>query len=515
MKRIVATILCLCSMIGLLSGCASSKDAYIPTGDALVMENGQTINQPEEQISFDQALTLTYYPNITLNPYNCTDYTNRAIMSLMYQGLFAVDRDYNVVPILCKQYRISADMRTYTFYLDAATFSDGSTVTADDVLASLEAARESVYYSGRFLHVTEITLSEDGGISILLDTPMENLPLLLDIPILKAGQIASNAPLGTGPYFLDKTSGKALLRRRNNWWCKAEMTINAPAISLVAATSNAQIRDEFEFNDLSLVCANPGSDRYTDYRCDYELWDCENGIFLYLTCNMDSEVFSNPEIRANLTFTIDRQTIADNNYRGFGQAVSLPASPISPYYSQVQAEKYDYDGGLSFNQAVADAGMVGKEIFLLVNSEDTMRVRIANFIADALKGSGLVVTVKACNDDDYSYALRMREYDLFLGQTRLSPNMDLSAFFSETGALSQGGINDVGLYALCMESLANYGNYYTLYQNVMDDGRLCPILFSSYAIYATRGLLTNLTPARDNVFFYYLDKTMSDVLIKN
>ena len=151
---------------------------------------------------------------------------------------------------------------------------------------------------------------------------------------------------------------------------------------------------------------------------------------------MDSEVFSNPDIRSNLTFTIDRKTIADDNYRGFGQPASLPASPTSPYYSQIQAEKYDYDGGLSFNQAVADAGMVGKEIFLLVNSDDTMRVRIANFIADALAGSGLIIHVKACNGEDYKYALRMREYDLLLGQTRLSPNMDLSAFFSSKGSLS-------------------------------------------------------------------------------
>ena len=515
MKRFFAISLCLCTLVGLFSGCASSKDAYIPTGDALVMENGKPINQPTVQANPNQELTLAYYPNIPLNPLKCTDFTNRTLLSLMYQGLFSVDRDYNVVPILCRQYRRSDDMRTYTFYLDAATFSDGSTVTADDVIATYNAARESTYYGGRFLHITEISMSEDGGVSMLLDTPMENLPMLLDIPILKASQLENDIPIGSGPYFLDKTSGKAILRRRNNWWCNANMTITAPAIALVTATSNAQIRDEFEFNDLSLVCANPGSDRYTDYRCDYELWDCENGTFLYLACNMISEVFSIEEIRANLTFAIDRQTIADDNYRGFGQAVSLPASPLSPYYSQVQAEKYDFDGGLSFYQAVADAGMVGKEVFLLVNSNDTMRVRIANFIAEALNGSGLIVTVKACNDNDYSYALRMKEYDLLLGQTRLSPNMDLSAFFSETGALSQGSINDVSLYALCMESLANYGNYYTLYQNVMDDGRLCPILFSSYAIYATRGLLTNLTPARDNVFFYYLDKTMSDVLIKS
>jgi hypothetical protein len=48
---------------------------------------------------------------------------------------------------------------------------------------------------------------------------------------------------------------------------------------------------------------------------------------------------------------------------------------------------------------------------------------------------------------------------------------------------------------------------------VADDGRLCPILFRSYAVYAKRGLVSDLTPARDNVFFYHLGKTADDVLI--
>ena len=47
----------------------------------------------------------------------------------------------------------------------------------------------------------------------------------------------------------------------------------------------------------------------------------------------------------------------------------------------------------------------------------------------------------------------------------------------------------------------------------MDRGLICPILFRSYAIYATRGLVTELTPARDNMFFYSIGKTMADAKI--
>ena len=72
----------------------------------------------------------------------------------------------------------------------------------------------------------------------------------------------------------------------------------------------------------------------------------------------------------------------------------------------------------------------------------------------------------------------------------------------------------MALYTLCMDALANHGNFYTLHQNVMADGGLCPILFSSYAVYATRGLLTGLTPARDSVFYYSLGRSMESALLQ-
>ena len=88
--------------------------------------------------------------------------------------------------------------------------------------------------------------------------------------------------------------------------------------------------------------------------------------------------------------------------------------------------------------------------------------------------------------------------------------MDLSPFFSTSGALSYGGLGDLAMYNLCLQALENQGNYYTLHQTVMDEGYLCPILFRSYAVYATRGLVTDLQPARDNLFFYTIGRSLTD-----
>ena len=515
MKRFIAMLLCACTLAGLLSGC-KNDGPYVPTGDGLTWDEDYTGPVGTTAADQEQALTLIYYPDRSLNPYTCTDHTNQALFSLLYQGLFGVDRNYNVEPVLCKQFRVSEDMRTYTFYLEAATFGDGTPLTAQDVVSSLLAAKESDIYSGRLTHVEQITAGGDGSVIVTLSTGYENLPLLLDIPIFPSAQVESPQPAGTGPYRMEGSGADAVLRRRTDWWCKANMHVTAPVIKLLVAESNTQIRDTFEFDELSLVYADPGSDKYADYRCDYELWDCENGIFLYLACNMNSPVFSLPEVRSALTGVVDRDAIADEFYRGFARSASLPASPQSPYYNQTLAARYAYDGGAAMTTAVSGAQLPADTVVkFLVNKDDTLRVRVAKVIVTALESCGLTVELVQQDSEQYRYYLRMGWYDLYLGQTKLSPNMDLSQFFSGNGALSYGSLQSVNLYTLCAEALANHGNFYTLHQNVMDDGRLCPILFRSYAIYATRGLLTDLTPSRDHVFYYSLGKTMEHARLEN
>lgn len=510
MKRIFALFLILL----LLAGCSKQGD-YTPTGDALSWDEdytGPVNTRPIEQT--EQELTMPYYADVTMNPLKCTDYTNRAFVSFLYQGLFVVDREYNVEPMLCGKYSMTEDMKSYTFYVDgAATFSDGSSVRAADVAATLLAAKESTYYGGRFLHITAVELSEDGGVTVKLDTACENLPILMDIPIIKESQLESDHPLGSGPYVLDTSGTEWLLRRRTNWWCKSEMAVSANTIVMAKAESNIQIRDDFQFADVNLVCADPCSDRYADYRCDYELWDCESGVFTYIAFSDFSTVFDTPQIRAALTYAVDRDMLAENYYRGFGRSATLPASPLSPYYNKGLAEQYTY-APEKFQQVLTETGKEGSTVIFLVNSDDSLRVRAARVVADQLTQCGLVVTMKEVSGSAYTNALKNREFDLYMGKTKLSANMDLSAFFHTRGALSYGGVNDVEAYTLCLQALENHGNYYTLHQYVMDNGLLCPVLFCSQAVYAARGAITGLSPARDNICFYSIGKTMEKAFIR-
>ena len=500
MKRLLAILVLAC----LLAGC-SEENAYIPTGGGF-QDGSSPASRPVTQTTGE--VRLAYDKDGSLYPYTASDLNNRALLSLIYQGLFANNADYKPTPILCRSYKVSEDMRTWTFYLEDATFSDGQALTAGDVVASLRAARSKGFYSGRFQHIKSMDAADDGSVVIKLSTPMNNLPLLLDIPIIKSTQIGAATPLGTGPYILESTESGMQLRRQAAWWCNTAVPVGAQIIPLHHGTTQSELWDLYKFSGLSIVC----TDNYVDFRGDYELWESENGIFVYLTCNLKSPVFSNKSVRSALTYAINRDMLVKKYYRGFAHSASLPASPSFPYYSTALAEKYDHEPEI-FTQAVADAQFVGTPIVLLVNRDDPLRLRTAQAIADMLTEAGLTVTIPEVTGKDYLNALEWGEYDLFLGQTKLSANMDLTAFFAEKGSLNYGGLTHVAANAMMQEALADGGNYQSLHKLVMDDGRLCPILVRSDAVYGRRGLFPGLSPARDSIFYYSLGKTMEDARV--
>lgn len=524
MKRIFCLFLAVVMVCGLFSGCGRSLDnsGYVPTGDALLMED----QDPEDILQEEdtQELTLIYYPDRSMNPLYGSDYSNRVLMSLMYQGLFAVDANNETYPILASGYKTTPDNRTWTVYLDSsATFSDGSRVTLQDVVASYEQARKNVFYKGRFTHIARIELSSDGGIDFFLDTPYQNLAILLDIPIVKASQVEADHPLGTGPYTFQEGVSGAHLERNSAWWCgSTEIVATDLAISLKEAQSPSQIRDSFEFEDVTLVCANPQTDSYTDYRCDYELWEIDNGYLMYLGCNVTySDFFEDGTLRTLLTYAIDRETLVEDNFGGLARPSTLMVSPSSPYYSSSLAAKYAYDD-LKFINAISsfkiprDKKNQERTMTLLVNSDDSARLRIARTLADTLTEFGLPTETLECGTTKYEAVLNAQNFDIVLGVTRLSANYDLSEIYKSWGAIgAYGGMANETLNNMATLALEDKGNYYNMLKMVADDGRIIPILFGYYAVYAKRGVLSELTPARDNVFFYTLGKTMEGCRVKD
>jgi len=521
MKKLTAILLCFCLLCGCFSGCASKEEEpYVPTGDAILLE-GQ---DPEDFMVEEESppVTLAYNPERSLNPLIGYSQNNRVLFSLMYQGLFTVNSHMEAVPILCSAFQVAPSNMIYTCYIEpGARFSDGSPVTAEDVIASYQYAMEHDYYEARFrYYLAEVKLSSDGnGVTFMLNTPYENFPMLLDVPIVRAEDVDAEHPLGSGPYTFQGSGLNASLNRVPNWWANVKIPVSAPVIHLVTAENDAQVRDEFEFGDVSLVVANPMSDSYADFRCDYELWNVDSGVFLYIGCNVGwSKYFDDGYLRTKLTYAIDRETIIQRYYNNRAQLATLATSPSSIHYNETLAANYGFDP-LKFIDAMSswnipkDPTQPDKKMTLLVNADDSARLRAARYIAACLTEYGLPTGTLECSGQNYEAVLRANNWDIYLGQTRLPPNMDLSEFFRVWGELSSGGMPTDSLLDLCKDTLENSGNTNDLLKLIADDGRIIPVLFGYHAVYAERGLFENLSPTRDNAFYYSMGKTLIGIQI--
>jgi peptide/nickel transport system substrate-binding protein len=126
------------------------------------------------------------------------------------------------VPSLAESFEQSDDGKTLTLKLrQGATFSDGSPVTADDVVFSLDRVRDLKGNPSFLLDGVEVAKTDDTTITLTAETARPELPFVLPNPALgilnskvvkehggtadstdKAEQYLNGASAGSGPYQL-------------------------------------------------------------------------------------------------------------------------------------------------------------------------------------------------------------------------------------------------------------------------------------------------------------------------
>ncbi|MBN6038859.1 ABC transporter substrate-binding protein [Amycolatopsis sp. 195334CR] len=151
------------------------------------------------------------------------------IGNMMYEKLFEVDRTFAARPMLVQDYTTSDDRLTYTFRLrQGVTFHDGSPLTANDVVASLQRWQQG-HRTGQLVSpdIDSITAPDAGTVTIHLKRP--RYPLIDELAgagteIYAAKNLAGLPPtgfgqdkaIGTGPYKLKSWDiGRELVLERH------------------------------------------------------------------------------------------------------------------------------------------------------------------------------------------------------------------------------------------------------------------------------------------------------------
>lgn len=483
----------------LLSGCtAADPVVFTPSPSPLA----PVTTEKEVRFSLPCCSGAGFHPVTGSNRLNLT------LAPLIYQGLFRVDNRFQAEKDLCREYTVSEDGSRWTFQLAEATFSDGSPLTAWEVADSLNAARLSQRYSGRLKDVVRVG-TEGETVVVTLSRPNGGLPLLLDVPVFKEGEDPQR-PLGTGPYVFTEKEGELALEARPG----TETPLDR--ISLREVEAGDDLVYAFDAKEISLVDADLTGTAVLGYSGRMETTDYPTTTMLYVGCNMDRGPCRNVEVRQAVALALDREKMTEQLMAGHGVPSVLPVHPYAPGYDSALAGQWARDeerartlleeGGWKANgEGVPVKGREALALRLVVNQDNTFKTAVAENIAFTLEKIGFQITLDKLSWEDFITALEKREFDLFLGESTMTPDFDLEPFLGKRGELNFMGFADdevwelLGQYRKSRED-ARVATLVNLCGRVAELAPIIPVCFKNGSLLTQWGLLSGLKPTQRNVF---------------
>lgn len=461
-----------------------------------------------------EGFTLGYCSTSPLHPMRANDQGSLDADSLVYQGLYQLDAQFEPRPVLAESASASADALTWTVKLRGDVFfSNGETVTAQHVAASLQAARQSPRYAQRLSAVTAVTPGE-GSVTITLSAPNGALPALLDVPVFSEQVEDDPLPLGTGPYSFSQGGEGVSLRANPAWW--QGRTPLYETISLQSFASMEERAAAFGGGKVTAVTCDFNAAGALGYSGTYETHDYSTSVMLYVGFNAGKgRVCADGRVRAALTRAMDRADMVGSLMAGHGVAAALPVSPASDLYSQNAAARLGYDleaAGALLEEAgwtKNDEGELTRrrrqmELTLCVNRDSIVKRGIASELSRSLGEMGIAVTVEALDWEAYNQALVKGDFDLYLGEVRLGPDFDFAPMLFG-GALGYGVNASEALAAALGNFRAAGGSARrsaaeSLCSVFADEVPFAPLCFKNYSLLAQWGSVQNLSPLQDAPF---------------
>ena len=455
------------------------------------------------------AFVLPCYPGAGFHPITGGNRTNLTMAGLLYEGLFAVTPAFEVEPVLCTDWTVSEDGLTWTFVLDGATrFSDGSPLTARDVAASLNQARQSALYAVRLSGVAAVSAGE-GAVTVTLSAPNAALPLLLDVPVVRESG-DPDRPLGTGPYALEGDGDALTLRARREGLPLGE-------IPLLAVAEAGDLIHAFETRDISLVSTDFTGSNALGFSGSFETQDYATSVLLYVGFNAASGLCRDEGIRLALQRAFDRASISTALLSRHAQPAALPVSPESALYDGALAETLVYapkEAGAALEalgwttgaDGVRAKGRQTLALDFVVSSDNSDRLAVAERLAADLGSLGVSVNLRKLAWEDYLAALEKGDFDLYLGETRMTADFDLTPFLAAGGALNYGGYADGEALSLLSAFRAATGKARVsagraLYAHLAEHPPFVPLCFKRWSLLTQWGQTGGATPTQQNVFY--------------
>jgi peptide/nickel transport system substrate-binding protein len=437
MKKIVSFLLIFVFLLS-LCGCKEAESSSAPVEDITEVKSGYT-----------DKMTLLYSATDTFNPYDAKTETNRQLCKLLYEPLVKLDNEFKPHNSLAKSVKISGDTCTVT--LNDVDFSDDTKLGADDIIYSYNLAKKSsTVYKYKLYAVDSVTAQGTETVVFKLKKSDPYFENVLDFPIIKAGSdkitdsdSVKYAPIGCGRFKLNKTE-TALLRNDNYHGKKGSVK----KITLINAPDKESVSHYVEIGATDVYYSDISDG--TIFRMSGTKTNVNLNNLVYIGINLKNPKLKINEVRQAISSALDRQKLVGGAY--YGNAISATGffNPVWELTKSVQNIQITANSQISienleqigYNELDKD-GLRRKNnsvlrFSLLVNKDNTMRVLAAEHIARQLKECGIGVTVNKVSYKEYKKRLKNGNFDLYLGEVKITENMDFTNLVSIKGTAAYG-----------------------------------------------------------------------------
>lgn len=460
-------------------------------------------------------ISIAYYTAEKVNPITTTATINRIICEALYEGLFCLNDQFEPEPVLCESYTMDGTHCTLVLK-EGLKFSDGSDVTAEDVVYSYRLAKSaatSLYYD-RASYMSSIRAVDSRTIEITLTAANSKFLNLLDIPILKQGTGDQNFAVGTGPFRAAETdTGYELLPNEN--WHEGKVP-NIPQISLVGTVRADAVISSFAAGDISLTRAERISDDPATIKGAVDVYQTPTTEMHYLGIRMSHPLLSNPNFRKALSLAIDRTMICKSSLQTFADPAVLP---INPQPDMVQDDRLsgalEQANSYLKQMGIQDSNGDGKvetstgqpiTLTLLCNEENTFKANVCSQLVTAFGQLGITLNVNRVPFEQYQQALDSGNFDLYYGDLILSPDFDVRALLMSGGSLNYGRIADTTLDSRILAVRTASADTLTqaetaFYEYFLDQMPMIPLAFERNQVIVRSGLLTGFSVRPYNMFW--------------
>ena len=350
----------------------------------------------------------------TLNVLNLSGPAEYPCVDMIFSGLTRMGEGFGPVPDLAESWEGNEDGTVFHFHLRPnVAFHDGTPLTADDVVATMNAILDPATGSGArsVLDMIESVEAVDSlTVRFGLSIPYADLPTSLahsNARIVSAAAIAGpigeleTRPNGTGPFKLESYDSATVTRlvRNEDYFIEGRPYLDAVEMhlfpDLAAETTNflsgtMDVMLNVQQADFARIAGSPGVTALS----------VPSGRFVNVVMRQDQPPFDDVRVRKALAMSVDRQLLVDIVLEGLGR----PAKDniLSPEFENyVDPPEVPYDPAAA-KALLAEAGHPdGIELTLVASNRPAIRGQVAIAIKQMALPAGFNIDVESMPHDTY------------------------------------------------------------------------------------------------------------------